>query len=149
MNTLEENKEIARLALVELWSSGDLAAADRWYSPDFVSHQNPGGDEIQDVYGLEELRNFVREFRNAFSGFTDSVHMQCAEGDLVATRFISSGTHTGTLWGIEPTGNRVEWSGITIDRIDGDRIVENWVNWDSAGMLSQIRPLRSGQRRAS
>ncbi|MFK0238953.1 ester cyclase [Streptomyces vinaceus] len=139
MEQLEKNKRIARQALVELWTEGDLTATDRLFHPTFVSHQNPGEMPIPEVRGLAELRKYVLDFRNAFLNFADHVSIQCAEGELVATRFVSSGVHTGTFWGIAPTGRQVEWSGTTIDRIVDGKIIENWVNWDSASMLQQIR----------
>ncbi|MFC9916027.1 ester cyclase [Streptomyces sp. NPDC059862] len=138
MSLEEKNKEIARDALRRVWSEGDLAAVDDLYAADFVSHQNPGSVELEDVRGLGPLRSFVQEFREAFEGFSDEISLQCAEGHLVATRFISSGRHTGTLWGIAPTGREVSWSGIVIDRVVDGRIAENWVNWDSANLLRQL-----------
>jgi predicted ester cyclase len=35
-------------------------------------------------------------------------------GDKVASRYVSTGTHRGTYWGIEPTGRRVEIEEISI-----------------------------------
>jgi predicted ester cyclase len=40
--------------------------------------------------------------------------------------------------GIPPSGNRVEVSGITLDRFSGAKAVESWTNYDALGMMQQI-----------
>lgn len=140
--TLDENKALARRALDEVWSTGDVDAVDEIFAPDFVSHQHSHPDGPGDVADVGALKAFVREFHAAFPDFSDTVDDQLAEGDKVVTRFTSSGTHEGPLMGVEPTGTRVSWMGITIDRIENGRIVENWVSWDMHGMLQQLRSSR-------
>jgi hypothetical protein len=44
----------------------------------------------------------------------------------------------GTADGIKPTSKRAQWAGISIDRIEHGKIVENWVSWDMMGMLQQL-----------
>ena len=65
---------------------------------------------------------------------------------MVATRFTSTGTHTGSFQGIAPTGRKLSWTGTVIDRVQDDRIVESWGNWDMMGMQQQIGviPTRPG-----
>jgi predicted ester cyclase len=84
------------------------------------------------------MRAFAHEFRTGFPDFRDTVDLQLAEGDLVATRATSSGTHTGPFQGIAPTGKRLSWTGIVIDRVQDGRIVESWGNWDMMGLLQQL-----------
>ena len=38
--TLESNKALARRALEDVWSRGDIAAADEICAPNFVSYQH-------------------------------------------------------------------------------------------------------------
>jgi predicted ester cyclase len=45
---------------------------------------------------------------------------------------------SGELMGIPPTGKQVKVSGITIDRLEGGKIVEEWGSFDQLGMLQQI-----------
>ena len=52
----------------------------------------------------------------------------CIPRDLVATRWIGRGTHEGELMGIQPTGKQVTVSGLTISRLEGDKIVEEFQN---------------------
>ncbi len=88
---LEENKALARRAIDEIWSKGNLAVGPDIYSPNFLSHQHSHPD-IGDVRGLSALIEFVREFREAFPDFHDTIDDQVAEGDKVVTRFTSTDT---------------------------------------------------------
>ena len=89
------------------------------------------------------MKSFVAEFRRAFPDFHDSIDIQVAEGDLVVTRFTSMGTHRGTFMGVEPTNRELVWTGISIDRISGDKIVESWAHWDMMGMMQQLGAISS------
>ena len=54
------------------------------------------------------------------------VVQQVAEDDLVATRFISRGHHTGVFRGIAPSGRVWTTEGIHISRIEDGRVAEDW-----------------------
>ena len=84
------------------------------------------------------MKTFAAEFREAFPDFRDSIDIQIAEGEMVATRFTSRGTHRGTFMGVEPTNKELSWTGISIDRISEGKIVESWANWDTMGMTQQL-----------
>lgn len=133
----EENKALARRAINEVWSKGNLAVAADIYGPEFVSHQH-SHPHVRDVRGVPALIEFVREFRKAFPDFNDTIDDQVAEGDKVVTRFTSTGTHRGVLMGLQATNKRATWMGIVIDRIAEGKIVEEWVSWDLFGMMQQL-----------
>jgi predicted ester cyclase len=52
------------------------------------------------------------------------------------------------MMGAAPTGNQVTFTGAQTDDISGGKIVENWSDWDTLGMLQQIgaipAPARQG-----
>lgn len=135
--SLAENKMVARRALA-LWSKGNKEDPDQILSADYVNHQHHHRDSTQGIRGLGEWKKFITEFHNAFPDFHDEIEQQIAEGDMVATRFTSTGTHKGEIMGLAPTGKQATWTGTVIDRIAGGKIVESWVNWDLHGMLQQL-----------
>jgi predicted ester cyclase len=52
---------------------------------------------------------------------------QVAEGDKVETRYRAQGTHTGETETFgPPTGNRIDITGMVIDRVGGGKIAESW-----------------------
>lgn len=68
----------------------------------------------------------------------DEILDQIEEGDKVVSRIVWSGTHTGTLNGIPPTGRSFRSEAIIIDRIENGQIKERWESSDMLGMLQQL-----------
>jgi steroid delta-isomerase-like uncharacterized protein len=140
----EGNKELARRFMDEVWNKGNLAFIDQVTVPNFVSHdpaspENTGG-------GVEGVRRFAEMFRSAFPDIQMTVEDVIAEGDKVVTRWTVRATHQGELMGIPPSGNRVEVTGISIDRIEGGKFVETWSNYDTLGMMQQIGAMASAEQ---
>ena len=61
----------------------------------------------------------------------------------MVTRWRGSGTHQGDLMGIAPTGNRVSFVGITINRFEGGKVTEEWQVFDALGMMQQLGAIPS------
>jgi predicted ester cyclase len=68
-----------------------------------------------------------------------TVEGMIAEGDQVAVHFSSRGTHSGQWIDFAPTGKSVQYTGMTLARIDGDKIIEHHTWWDKAGLMEQVR----------
>jgi len=137
----EENKAIARRALEEVFSGqGDLYVADELFASNYVGHDLASPEDIR---GPEGVKEFASMYRNAFPDVQMSVQEQVAEGDLMVTRWIASGTHQGDIMGIAPTGNRVVVSGTSVERIVDGQIEETWDNYDALGMMQQIGAIPS------
>jgi len=133
----EQNKMIARRIFEEIETAGDMSVIDEIFARDFVNHL-PFGD----MHGLDGAKQFFQMLRIGFPDMTSTVKMQLAEGDMVATRWVSRGTHTGEFQGVPPTGNTIEITGIAISRIANGRIVEQWGNPDLLTMMQQIGAVR-------
>jgi predicted ester cyclase len=86
----------------------------------------------------EDIKEIVRAYHSAYPDLTHTMEKQVAEGDMVVTRWTTHGTHQGGVMGISPSGKQIEVSGMSMDRISGGKITENWVNWDTLEMLQQI-----------
>ena len=77
-------------------------------------------------------------YLRAFPGIRVTVEDQVAEGETVVTRFTARGTHNGDLGGVAPTGKEVTVAGISIDRFEGGKCVEQWQSFDELAMMQQI-----------
>jgi predicted ester cyclase len=133
MSSSEDNKKAVR-ACFENASQGNFDALDEILAPDYVLHP-------EEVRGREGLQAMVEGYRSALSGLRVTIDQQFTEGDYVATRFTISGTHDGDLMGTPATGNPVAFTGITISRCEGGRIVEEWEITDAVGLLRQVGAL--------
>jgi steroid delta-isomerase-like uncharacterized protein len=132
----EENKALARRELEEIFGAkGNLDAADEIYSPNYISHQ-PAGDE--DLRGPQAIKQFAAGMRQAFPDLEITIEEQIAQGDKVVTRFRTRGTHKGELWGIPATGKEVEITNMSMCRIEGGKMTEEWPAPDRLGMMQQF-----------
>jgi steroid delta-isomerase-like uncharacterized protein len=133
-----ENKTLARRAMDELWTKGNLAAIDQLYSESCVFH-DLGSPE--DIRGREGLKQFARMFRTAFPDLQCTIEDLVAEADKVALRWVSRGTHRGDLMGLAPTGKEVIFRGIQMQRIANGRIEEEWAGFNTLGAFQEIGAL--------
>jgi steroid delta-isomerase-like uncharacterized protein len=131
----EENKALARRFAEDILNANSVDMVEEIYAPNYVGH-DPAMPE--DVHGVEGVKEFYEMYINAFPDAEITIEDQVAEGDTVATRWTARGTHQGELLGVPPSGNRVEVAGVTISRIEGGKIVEDWDNYDALGMMQQI-----------
>jgi steroid delta-isomerase-like uncharacterized protein len=126
----EENKALVQRS----WEISNPEGLDEFYPPDVVWH-NPD----QDLRGIEEAKQFVGMYFQAFPDTSFSVEDMIAEGDKVVSRFRVRGTHQGETEEFgPPTGRQVEQEGITIHRIEGGKIVEEWNQYDNLSTLQQL-----------
>jgi predicted ester cyclase len=132
----EENKAVVQREIAELFNhTGNLDAADEIYAPNYVGHDPTFGD----LHGPEAAKQSAAMYRQAFPDLEATIEDQVAEGDKVVTRFSSRGTHQGQTEAFgPPTGNRVEVTGITIERFSEGKIVEDWTNFDALGLMQQL-----------
>ena len=127
----EENKALARRAW-ELADNPDIL--EEVYAPDVVWHEPD-----QEIRGLEQAKNFVSAYKTAFPDLKITVEDVIAEGDKVVSRVTIRGTHQGETEEFgPPTGRQIEGGGITISRIEGGKIVEDWDSYDNLTTLQQL-----------
>ena len=117
----EENKAVSN-RMAEAISGADFDAFDELMAPELA----------------EEFKQGVSELRLAFPDYHGSNEIQVAEGEMVANRFVPYGTHQGEFMGIAPTGRRVTFRGLALDRVVDGRIVESIVEMDLEDVLGQI-----------
>jgi predicted ester cyclase len=133
----EENKAIVRRFMEEAFGGGKPELVDDLLDPDFVRYDPY--IEAGEVRGTQAVKDNIVWFRNAFPDLTCTVEELVAQGDKVVSRWTLRGTHRGDFFGVAPTGNRVEFTGIQIDRFDeGAKIVEERAEFDLLGALRQV-----------
>ena len=133
--TVEENKAIARKWNDEIYDKGNPAAVDELYATNFVAKNPPAGVvRDRESYKQENVTNVRASFADIHCTIEDMV----AEEDKVAVRWSWRGTHKGEFMGIAPTGKQVTMTGITILRIEGGKIVEEWGEADNLGFMQQL-----------
>ena len=118
----------------ELLAARDPAVVDAFFGEGFVSHNMPPGFP----QGREGVKRFFSMFREAFPDVEVEIDELVADGDRVAAATTFTGTHTGSIMGVEPTGRRVSVTGIDIVRVVDGRIVEHRGLTDIVGLMRQL-----------
>ncbi|MCP4291701.1 MAG: ester cyclase [bacterium] len=131
--TLQANKALVLRAHEEVWNSGNLIIVDELYSENYVSHWAYGDDSDR-----EGLKNMVAEARAAFPDMREDIVHTVAEGDLVVSHFISSGTFTGEMNGLQPSGKTITRPEIAVHRVADGKIVEQWTVSDQMTLMKQL-----------
>ena len=76
--------------------------------------------------------------RTAFPDRVDIIEHVVAEGDTVGLLFRLNATHKGNLFGILPTGKKIDVYEIALLRIVNGQMVEGWFMMDEAKLLRQL-----------
>jgi predicted ester cyclase len=132
----EENKAEARRLLEEAFGQGKTEVVEEVLHSDFVCYDP--NSETGEISGAD-IKGQIEYFHQALPDATYTVEDQVAEGDKVVSRWTARGTHQGEFFGVAPTGNRVEFTGIQIDRFDeSGKLIEEWPEYDLLGAMRQL-----------
>ena len=125
--------DILRRVTNDIWNAKNPEIISELYAENFVMHT-----PIGDFLGPSGYKEIYDTYVSAFSDCQFTIDDQITEGDRTVIRYTFSGTHDGELMGVAPTGKHVSISGISIARVEGDKIAEEWPVWDQAGVMQQI-----------
>ena len=129
----EDNKALIRSALEEEWNQGNFAHVDELNTSDFVYHT-----DSMTFQGREPFKQYLSMLITAFPDLHVSIEDVIGEGDRVVVRCTLHGTHQGEMMGMAPTGKQVAVTGIAIILIANGKLVEEWANTDTLGMMQQL-----------
>ena len=114
------NEELVRNACQVIWTDGDVSRIGEFYAENFQANYpmtNWGT-------GLEGAKNLALEIRAAFPDYRERIDELIDAGDRIIVRLTIQGTHQGDYGGLPATGKSVEFTDVTICRIENGRIVE-------------------------
>ena len=129
-----ENEALALRFFEELCNQRNGAVADEIVSAGYVAH----GPQAPPAEGPAGSRARIAVYQDALEGHWDVQEVITAGEDRVVVRWIGRGTHTGELMGVAATGASIACDAITIFRIAGGKIAEEWTVWDALGLLQQV-----------
>ncbi len=94
--------------------------------PQFVSEdcvQVVGKETV--FLGLEGMGKHLTAVRETYPDYTMKLVRQYMDGAYVISEFVMEGTLKGTFAGIQPTGEKLVFTGVNIDKVADGKIVEH------------------------
>ena len=126
--------EIACRIPLEAFGAGRVEILDDILTEDYVVHVLPA----EGYGGAEVLVGLIGRLRAAFPDLSYSVDDAIASGSTVALRATASGTQTGQLQSLPPTGKHAKWTEMHFLRFEGERVAEHWGVADEFQALQQL-----------
>jgi serine phosphatase RsbU (regulator of sigma subunit)/predicted ester cyclase len=134
------SEEVKNMALVrrfmEAQANADLDTLDELLAPDFIDHSSFANQEP----GREGYKQQVAEQLAALSEVRCIIEDQLAKGEKVVTRITWRSIHDrGEYFGLMPRGTEVEVTSMTMHRIVGGKITEEWSEGSGSAEVAQAQ----------
>ena len=130
----DEHKAIIREHLEVLFNQHRVDRTGETVADDYLDHA-PLPEQAPGLEGAKQ------KWAGYLAGVPDTrltIEDMVAEGDKVAVRWTGQGTQRGELLGIPPTGRHIRVVGISIYRLAGGKIAEQWERWDKLELMQQL-----------
>ncbi len=126
----------------EVWNDHCTERIDELMSSNFVGHY-----EHEEISGINHWKEMIYDvLLKAIPYFHIEVKDIIADRDMVVSRWQAKGVLSEELFGVSPSNEEFEFSGISWARIVDCKIVENWNNWNMSylfrQLLSEVKTLR-------
>jgi predicted ester cyclase len=134
---LERNKKIVR-SFKECQGTPDEATVMREILSPNYRRLRGGMANLAVNAGGQNFPETLHGLRAAFPDRVDVIGDIIAEGDRVGMIWRLKGTHQGNLFGIAPTGRKIDIWEIGVFRVIDGKITEGWFMADEVGVLRQL-----------
>lgn len=133
--SIEQNKAAFRSIIEEGFNTGNYAALDSLFAPEYREHQ----------FGLkttlEGFKEDIHYLRTAFPDFHLTIDDMVAQNDMIWVRMTGRGTNHGSFLGA-PTGKPITITVMDVCRFEDGKLVEHWGVPDRFAVLAQLGLLR-------
>ena len=117
--------------IYEAINTGNLALLDKYVAPGYTEHS-------EGFQGVEPFKQQIIAFRAAFPDLRVTIEDLLADGGRFASRTTVTGTHTGDLMGMPPTGQHISVEAIDIGSIQNGQAQERWGGLNMYALLTQL-----------
>ena len=122
----------------EVWNKRREDAIDEMFAADGIGY----GLGPENIVGPEDFKAFHRAFVSAYPDLRVTVEDTVVEGDKIAARCRVTGSHNGEGIGLLPTNKTVDFTGMTIVRVENGKIAEAWNEFDFMKMYRTLGALK-------
>ena len=118
-----DNKSIIRKYIEEVENTGDVSNIEKYIANDYVEVH----DGVRYKIGIKGARDHVLGVKHVFPDLKLTIENQISEGEWVATIYSVTGTfqEEWEFLGLKPTGKKITFTGVNVDRIIDGKIIEH------------------------
>lgn len=128
------NMELVRYITENGLNEGDTSFVGDVFAPDYVVHAR----DLDLPPGPEAFAGAVNFWRRSFPDFHCHIEQLIADGEYVSNRFSTTGTNTGPIGPMPPTGKDFHVEGVDLHRVVGGRVIESWISDDMPRILMEL-----------
>lgn len=127
------NTEIVSRFFQEGYERKNYEFVMRYLADDYVDH-SPAG-----ARGNAQAVEILKIVANQFSDLSIRMLDVFSENEMVATRVLYQGVHSGTCMGIAATGKRISFEALENFKVVDGKIVESWGYWPDKEIEDKLR----------
>ncbi|MFA5162170.1 MAG: ester cyclase [Elusimicrobiales bacterium] len=135
---MNSKKEMLARFVREVWSGGDIEAADKYIAPQYTIHHDPGDPWDGKTLGLAEYKERVRLLRSAFPDQHFDLQGLFEDGNAIAITWLWTATHKGDIPGFPASGRQIKMSGATVYYFENGLLSGHWQITDRLGVYQQL-----------
>ena len=135
--TVDQRDAWVRIYLEDVFNGHNLQSLDKYMTENLISHWL--GD--QNLQGRDAWREAMANFFGAFPDATYTLNDLFFASDKGVWRGTWQATQRKKWEGISPTGRKAKWTVIIIGRFEGEKLAEDWVEYDRYNLFRQLGAL--------
>ncbi len=129
------NKEIVIKFFEDGYTNKNYGYVMECIAENYIDHSPAAARSNKDAVGILKI------VTGQFSDLKVTVLDAFAEGDMVATRVLYEGVHTGECMGVAPTGRKITFEALENFRLEQGVIVESWGYWPDLEIKNKLECL--------
>jgi len=139
----EESRTLVEHWFKKVLTKHDLELLDTMALAEILIHKTAMPFEAS-YYGINGAKTWLGEQWSSFPDLEITEYFTLAQGDIVVARWKARGRSEGNFLILPPTGKTVEYTGVSMYRIEEGKIAEIWETRNTLGIMQQLNPeLRS------
>src|SRR3954467_848115 len=131
-----EHNRIVASRWIDGFNARDDTAEAAARTADYIAHAPESIESA--ALGGDTWVGFLGVFVEGFPDLHLEVQDSSADEGMVAQRILFTGTHSGPFRGLPPTGRKVRFSGLEINRMADGRVAEHWFQLDTLTLFEQL-----------
>ena len=133
--TLSPQKEVVRVFYKEMWDHADKSLIPQIFHEGFTFRGSLGPR----LTGYEEFAGYVDYVTAALDQYTTDILALIEEDNRVSGKMRFHGFHRKELFGVQPSGRHVWWTGMPIFIFEGGKVRDLYVLGDIYGLIGRLK----------